>query len=110
MRALSGGGGRVPVSTGGGGEPLWSPDGVRIFYRTGGRLMAATIATSPALAVTARDSVLAGPFVADSYHPNYDVTPDGKSFVMIRPLDGDRHVVMVVNWIEELRRRTGGSR
>ena len=109
VRSLSGGG-RVPVSTGGGGEPLWSRDGKRIFYRTEGRLIAATVSTSPSLAVTARDSVLAGPFAADLFHPNYDVAPDGRSFVMIRPVEADRHVVLVVNWLEELRRRTGAGR
>jgi hypothetical protein len=100
----------VPVSTGGGGEPLWSRDGKRIFYRTEGRLIAATVSTFPSLAVTARDSVLAGPFAADLFHPNYDVAPDGRCFVMIRPVEADRHVVLVVNWLEELRRRTGAGR
>ena len=47
-----------------------------------------------------------GPYATDVYHANYDVAPDGRSFVMIRPVEENRHVVMVVNWIEELRRRT----
>ena len=108
VRALSGVGGRVPVSATGGGEPLWSRDGKRLFYRSGARLLVATIATQPTLAVTARESLFEGPFVTDTYHPDYDVAPDGKSFVMIRPVDEGRQVVMVVNWGEELRRRRGG--
>jgi serine/threonine-protein kinase len=110
VRALSGTGGRVPVSVGGGGEPLWSRDGKRLFYRSGARLLAATIATEPSLAVTARESLFEGPFATDIYHPNYDVAPDGKSFVMIRPVEEDRHLVMVVNWGQELRQRAGGNR
>lgn len=37
------------------------------------------------------------------------VAPDGKSFVMLRPVEEHRQLVMVVNWIEELRRRTAGK-
>jgi Tol biopolymer transport system component len=110
VRALLGAGGRVPVSVGGGGEPLWSRDGKRLFYRTGAKLMAATIATTPTLTVTTRETLFEGPFATDIYHPNYDVAPDGKSFVMIRPVEENRQLVMIVNWIQELRERTRGGR
>jgi serine/threonine-protein kinase len=110
VRALSGAGGRVPVSTDGGGEPLWSRDGKRLFYRTGAKLIAATLATVPTLAVTAREVLFEGPFATDPYHPDYDVGTDGRSFVMIRPVEENRQLVMVVNWSEELRRRAGGSK
>ncbi len=72
--------------------------------------MAATIATSPTLAVTARQTLFEGPFTTDPYHPNYDVLPDGKGFIMLRPVEENRQLVMVVNWIQELRRRTGGGK
>ena len=110
VRAMAGsGGGRVPVSTEGGGEPLWSRDGKRLFYRTGAKLMAATIATAPTLAVTTRELLFEGPFATDNYHPNYDVAPDGKRFVMIQPVEEGRQLVMISNWIEELRQRTRGG-
>jgi serine/threonine-protein kinase len=108
VRSLSGAGGRLPVSNDGGGEPLWSRDGKRLLYRAGARLIAATIATSPSLLVTARETLFEGPFATDLYHPNYDVAPDGRSFVMVRPVEENRQLVMVVNWIQELRQRTKG--
>jgi Tol biopolymer transport system component/tRNA A-37 threonylcarbamoyl transferase component Bud32 len=107
VRALSGAGGRVPVSAGGGGEPLWSRDGKRLFYRAGSSLIAATILTSPALAVTSRAVLFDGPFETDIYHPNYDVVMNGESFIMVQPVEANRQLVMVVNWLEELRQRTG---
>jgi Tol biopolymer transport system component len=107
VRGLSGTGGRVPVSTDGGGEPLWSRDGQRLYYRNGARVFAATIATGPSLAVRARQLLFEGPFATDEYHPNYDVAPGG-GFVMIRPVEANRQLTVAVNWSQELQRRVGG--
>ena len=109
VRTLAPGGGRVPVSAGGGGEPLWSADGRRLFYRHGSKLMAATIATSPTLSVTKRDDIFDIAFATDPYHPNYDVFADGKRFVMVQPLESSRSTVIVVNFVEELKRRVGAK-
>ena len=90
VRSMSGAGGRVPVSTDGGGEPLWSRDGKRLFYRSDAKLIAATVVASPSLAVTGREPLFEGPFATDLYHPSYDVAADGQSFVMIRPVEENR--------------------
>ena len=110
VRPLAGAGARVAVSTSGGGEPLWAPDGTRLYYRSGAWLLAARVVTTPSFAVTARDTLFEGPYTTDPFHPNYDVTPDGKSFVMVRPVEQDRQLIMVVNWVEELRQRTRGAK
>ena len=107
VRPLAPGGGRVPVSAGGGGEPLWGSDGTRIFYRAGDQVIEARIATAPALRVTDRRVLFQGDYATDAFHPNYDIAPDGKSFLMVRPVDLSRGLVMVVNWRRELRERTG---
>ncbi|MEO5800179.1 MAG: protein kinase [Gemmatimonadales bacterium] len=107
VRAFTGTGGRVQVSTGGGGEPVWSRDSRRIFYRSAEGVMGAAIGTSPSLQVTGREVLFNGPFSTDTYHPNYDVAPDGQTFFMLRPVEDFRQVVLVVNWMQELRRRTG---
>jgi serine/threonine-protein kinase len=109
LRSLSGTGGRVPVSVGGGGEPLWSRDGKKLYYRTGAKLIAATVATAPSLAVTTREVLFEGPYATDVYHPNYDVAPGG-GFVMVRPVEEGRQLVVAVNWSQELRQRIGGSK
>ena len=110
VQPFPGPGPRTAISTGGGGEPLWAPDGSHLYYRQGSWLLAARVVTSPTFAVVARDSLFDGPFMTDRFHPNYDVTPDGKGFVMVRPVEQDRQLIMVVNWIEELRQRTKGAK
>ncbi len=110
VKALAPGGGRVPVSAGGGGEPLWAPVGLHLFYRAGDQVVEATIATTPSLRVTGRRVLFTGPYGTDVFHPNYDVAPDGRSFLMVQPVDQSRGLVMVVNWARELRRRLGDIR
>jgi len=82
----------------------------RLYYRAGGRMIAASVSTSPTFTVTARDTLFEGPYTTEAYHPNYDVSPDGKGFVMVRPVEKNRQLVMVVNWIQELRQRTRGEK
>ena len=108
-RALTGSG-RVTVSAGGGMEPLWSPDGHRVFYRDGMKLMVATITTAPSLAVTGHQLLFEGDFDAHPYHANYDLSHDGKSFIMLKSADDERKLVVVLNWLQELRKKTGETR
>jgi serine/threonine-protein kinase len=106
VRSLTPGGGRVPVSAGGGGEPLWAPRGLTLYYRVGDQVVEATMTSTPSLRVVGRRVLFSGSYASDIFHPNYDVAPDGRSFLMVRPVDQSRGLVMVVNWTAELRRRT----
>jgi serine/threonine-protein kinase len=107
VRALSGTSERILVSDGGGTEPLWSRDSRTLYYRQGPRLYAVPVTGTPTLAVGARALAFAGPFATDEYHPDYDVTPDGKGFVMILPAAGDRQLLVAINWAQELKARAG---
>jgi len=43
----------------------------------------------------------------------YDVAPDGKRFLMIKPdpeESGPAHVKVVLNWFEEVKRRVPGAK
>jgi hypothetical protein len=80
--------GRLQVSQTGGSEPVWSRDGRELFYRSAGgaqpMLVAATI-DGATLRVRSRTEL----FSITNYefatpHANYDVFPDGRSFVMVR--------------------------
>jgi hypothetical protein len=101
---------RVLVSTEGGKEPVWSRDGSELFYRQGTALVATPIATEPALRVGRAEVLFDGPYQADrAGHPAYDVSPDGKRFLMIRNEGADQidlHVVL--NLGEELKTKVPG--
>lgn len=105
VRAIDGSEQRFPVSTGGGMEPRWSPDGKRIYYRANRMLIAATVVTTPAFAVTSRDTLFADVYATDPFHTNYDVAPDGSHFVMLQPADNNRQATVVLNFAKEVRSR-----
>ena len=109
VRALSGTSGRMLVSDGGGTEPLWSRDSRTLYYRRGPSLYAVPVTGTPTLAVGARSLAFAGPFATDEYHPDYDVTPDGRGFVMILPVAEDRQLLVAINWAQELKARVGSQ-
>ena len=97
-------GARVPVSVGGGTNPVWSRDGRRIFFANGTQLVAASVVTRPAFAVTGREVILDGNYQYGTGHAGYDVAPDGRSFLMLRPANtGAEQIVVIYNWSSELR-------
>ena len=105
------GGAKVLVSSLGGREPRWAPDGRTLYYvgQVDGNptLMAATIEPGATPAVLARAVLFdASDFDPASPHANWDVSPDGTHFVIARqaPLNS---VIYVLNVTEEIRRRSG---
>ena len=74
---------RVQVSRGGGTQPVWSPDGRRLFYRSPDRMMRATLGGPGRLTVDRVE-----PLFEDIYErhdvTNYDVLPSGEELVMVR--------------------------
>jgi Tol biopolymer transport system component len=98
-------GARVQISTGGGRRPIWSPDGKQIYFWEDNRLMAATLARDPAIRVVSRERLFEG-----RYEQDYDVSKDGKRFLMIESETSGLGLVVVPNWLTELRQLTGGKK
>jgi serine/threonine protein kinase/Tol biopolymer transport system component len=97
---------RWTISTQGGTQPLWSPNGKEIFYRDGDKMMAVAIATAPDVELSAprvlfeqRYAFGAGITIA-----NYDVAADGERFIMVKDEAGAGRLNVVLNWLSELRR------
>ncbi len=110
VRPFPGSGGRVLVSTGGGDEPLWSRDGRRIYYLSGTDVMSAAISLSATPLVTSRDTVALGGYLTMRFHANYDLSPDGKSLLMLEPVSKDVQPTIILNWTAALAARLGPVR
>ncbi|MCX5767469.1 MAG: protein kinase [Gemmatimonadetes bacterium] len=95
-------GDQAQVSLAGGTEPVWSKDGKELFFRTFDKgtpvLAVAAIQTVPALAVASRTNLFpVGDIESSTPHPDYDVSPDGKSFAMSRRTGGSPNIVIIQN-------------
>ncbi|TFG50131.1 MAG: hypothetical protein E4H38_04035, partial [Gemmatimonadales bacterium] len=108
VRPFPEGGGRWQVSTDGGSEPLWSRRGDELFYRSGDQhLMAAQVRITPTFSVGSRVRLFStANYGGDVTYTRYDVTPDGRRFIFARQPPTDRDLIVVLNWAEELKRRT----
>ena len=110
VQPFPGPGPRLQVSVRDGFEPLWSRDGRRLLYLSGGALMAATLVTSPALGISERTKLFDPPTTLQrGVHATYDVSPDGAKFLLLKSSAEDAPVIVTINWRSELRARTAGK-
>ena len=107
----SGQGPRVTVSIDGGTGPVWSRDGRELFYRAGDDLMSVQVRTTGPLALGERRKLLDLSRYDSGYVHEFDVSPDGQRFLLIRTEAQSRptRLDIVVNWFDELKRLVPGS-
>jgi serine/threonine-protein kinase len=110
VQPYPGPGGKWQISTEGGTEPVWSRSGRELFYRSGGKMMVADIATRPSFTAGKPRMLFDGQYLpTPATTPNYDVSPDGQRFLMIKPSEAGEaaptQINVVLNWFEELKRR-----
>jgi eukaryotic-like serine/threonine-protein kinase len=108
VTAFPGPGPTVTISTNDGASPRWSRNGRELFYRGGG---GSTPAQLMAVDVTLGPTFRAGrPHVLiDQTLQSFDPSADGQRFLIVKPAAAARsaegQVVVVLNWLDELRRR-----
>jgi serine/threonine-protein kinase len=94
-------GARVKISNAGGHSPAWAPDGKTLYYVQGMKMTAAALETDAAIRVTERKVLFDDEYVQYRWSRQYDITPDGKRFIMIKnPPPGN--VEVITNWFAEL--------
>jgi hypothetical protein len=94
------------VSAHGGVGPRWRRDGREIFYTEGRKLVAVPVAARPAFSPGAPAVLFELPAMQGAA-PEYDVTADGKRFVIRERPEGEPPLAVHVvhNWFEEFRSR-----
>ena len=113
VRDLAGEQDQVLVSLDGGSEAVWGPGGKELFYRETRQddphLVAAGIDTSGGIRVTVRTRLFPiRDIVGTAPHPNFDLSPDGKTFVMVQRSPAAR--IVVIQNLPALVRRLQGAR
>jgi len=107
-------GGRWQVSSGGGGWPLWSPNGRELFYTGSEGMMAVPIETEPIFTQGTVNLLFdLGPYWRPSGGAPWrriDISPEGDRFLMLKEGSGSDEtaaatsIIVVLNWFEELKR------
>jgi hypothetical protein len=113
VQSFPGTGGRWQISNNGGTFPAWSPNGHDLLYQSGDRIMAVAYTAKGDRFVAEKPRVwLAklGGFRA-GFGTAWDLAPDGNRVAVVTPAETpgapkqDHDVVMLLNFLDELRRR-----
>jgi len=98
---------RWQVSTQGGTQPVWNPNGREISYRSGDKMMVVSVSTGP-------EPTLSDPKLLSSSSRTRsapasrsripDISADGQRFVMVKQDSNASRLNVVLNWSEELKR------
>ena len=103
--------GRWQVSTGGGTQAVWARNGRELLYRSGDAMMSVPIETGASFVARTPVVVFRGQYAPSLGGRNYDVSPDGQRFLMLK-VNADAggqsapssRITVVENWTEELKR------
>ncbi len=107
--------GKWQISTSGGAFPLWSSDGKELFYLRGDAAMAVPV-NNKSMFSAGKPRILIQQMnlAADSQGPSWDISPDGKRFLMIKQpaptaaastAGSPCKINIFLNWLEELKQR-----
>jgi dipeptidyl aminopeptidase/acylaminoacyl peptidase len=96
------------ISTDGGIDPVWSKDGRELFFRRDDQLMVVSVAPKGEFSADRPRRLFEIRFDTGENGPNYDVSRDGRWFVMPRSDRGPapRELHVVLNWFGEVATRT----
>jgi eukaryotic-like serine/threonine-protein kinase len=107
VQAFPDGGQKQRISSGGGSEPLWARDQRRLFYRRTDDVVAVTVSSAQTLAIGPAEVLASGPYEGASGNgaPNYEVSADGRRFLMVRHNDvgsaSETRFEVIANWFVE---------
>ena len=98
---------RHKISIDGGTEPRWSRDGRQLFLRQRDQMLVVDVDQEPRFHAGLPRVLFTGQYdaAAASGHQHYDISHDGRKFLMIKHGEsaGPAEVRVVLNWFEELK-------
>lgn len=108
--------GKWKISRGGGNSPLWSPDGRKLFYRNGNKVIEVQVESDTTFHNGKPETIFEGNYYLSPYVPfctgSWDIHPDDERFLMIKPTgttdeqsknDSTPKINIILNWPEELK-------
>jgi serine/threonine-protein kinase len=111
--------GRWQVSTSGGSNPLWSPNGRELFYLSNDSAMAVSFETEPTLSFGTPKTLFRSTYALSGLGggTSWDISPDGKRFLMLKEPQSTvgaggapQMINIVLNWFGELKQRVPTSK
>jgi serine/threonine protein kinase len=117
VQAFPGPGPKIQVSNDGGTDPVWKRSGGELFYRNGDSILAVAVSTASTFSAGRPQELWKGHYshgmssscgAPGLTSSNYDVTAEGKRFLMIKDEDQDlatsKQIIVALGWAEELNR------
>ena len=116
VQAFPGPGPKIQISNDGGTDPVWKRAGSELFYRNGDSMMAVAVSTAPNFSAGRPQELWKGHYshgmssscgAPGLTSSNYDVTPDGQRFLMVKDEDQDitsKQIIVVQGWSDEIGR------
>jgi len=95
----------------GGSRPVWSTKGDELFFLDReSHVVAVPVQKGAAFTWGQPHTIIATTYFSGATGRAYDVSHDGKRFLMVKERSGDgattpNSIVVVMNWIEDLKRR-----
>jgi eukaryotic-like serine/threonine-protein kinase len=110
VQPYPGPGRRFPISVAGGDHAVWAPDGSRLYYSSGNRMMEARITQGP-FEVSRRLLYTMEFHIANRLYREWDLAPDGSHFLFTRPVEDEEPIrVFVIHiWRADVRARIAGQ-
>jgi len=104
VQAFPGPGGKWQISTAGGGEPQWGPDGKELFYLAQGRIMRVAVQTGASFEAGIPELAFGATLRPITTNNRYLLSRDGRRFLLLSSLlqDSTPPTTVVLNWTAEL--------
>ena len=111
MQDFPGPGGKVQVSSQGGSGPAWDQKSRELFYLSGDKMMVVGITAAPVFQAATPRTLFEGRYSRAAVR-NYDVSADGRRFLMIKSGGATPPVTQfsaVLNWVGDVKRRASAK-